>query len=72
MRIKCDDCHQWIETVSMDPHDCPGESIACPSCGEPMEYDEGQPMGYDQPDIQPEWFCECGETILAESLESQQ
>lgn len=29
MRIQCDDCHQWIETVSMDhPHDCPGESIA--------------------------------------------
>lgn len=40
----------------------------CPSCDKPMEYDEGQPMGYDQPDIQPEWFCECGETILAESL----
>jgi hypothetical protein len=26
--MQCDDCHRWIETVSMDPHDCPGESVA--------------------------------------------
>jgi len=28
MRVRCDDCHHWIETVSADPHDCPGESVA--------------------------------------------
>jgi hypothetical protein len=42
----------------------------CPECGELMEYDAGQPMGYDQPDIPPEWFCDCGVTILAEGLET--
>lgn len=28
MRIKCDSCGQWIETVSMDPHNCTNYSAA--------------------------------------------
>lgn len=47
-------------------------TVKCPSCGEQMEYDEGQRMSRDEPAIPPEWFCECGETILAESLEGKQ
>lgn len=28
MLLKCDDCHAYYETVSIAPHDCPGESVA--------------------------------------------
>lgn len=61
---------QWLDVAAKDAFKSQVVGVMvsrkCPACGEPMEYDAGQPMGDDEPDIAPEWFCECGEVILAE------
>lgn len=71
-RYGCRTCQELGQSIlptfcspaCVDLHKIDAHAPKC--CGVIMQYDPGQPMSRTEPDIPPEFYCECGETMLIE------